>query len=101
MGKVIFPTVIIRPDNTQAISKLTKFLINPSPNYIKAVDHNIYYLVSNKYLAIKYKAKNKNNKLITVTNKIFTAAADASYRNNLDRRLSKEHIFKLFRDIIN
>ena len=101
VGKVVFPIVIIRPDNTQAISKLTEFLINLGPNYLKAVDHNIYYLVSNKYLIIKYKAENKNNKLITVTNKIFTAAADASYKNNPDRRSEKGHIFKLFKGAIN
>ena len=75
---MVFPTVIIRPDNTQAISKLAEFLINLGPNYLKAVDYNIYYLVSNKYLAIEYKAENKDN-----------------------RRLSKEHIFKLFEGAIN
>ena len=99
--KVVFPVVIIRLDNTQAISKLTKFLINPNLNHIKAVDHNIYYLVSKKYLTIEYKAENKNSKLITITNKIFTVAADASYRNNPDRISEKEYIFKLFKDVIN
>ena len=57
--------------------------------------------MSNKYLVIKYKAGNQNSKVITVTDKIFTAAADALYRNNLDRKSEKEHIFKLFRDVIN
>ena len=98
---MVFPTVIIRPDNIQVISKLAEFLINPGPNYLKAVDYNIYYLVSNKYLAIKYKAENDDSKLITVINKIFTTAANASYRNNLDRRLSEGHIFKLFKGAIN
>ena len=65
------------------------------------MDHNIYYLVSNKYLAIKYKAENEDNKLITVIDKIFTAAADASYRNNPDRRSRKGHIFTLFKGAIN
>ena len=101
VGKVVFPTVITRPDNTQATSKFIKFLINPGPNHLKAMDHNICYLVSNKYLTIEYKAENKNNKLITVTNKIFTAAANASYRNNPDKRSEKKHIFKLFRGAIN
>ena len=101
VGKVVFPTVIIRPDNAQAISKLTKFLINPGPNYLKIVNYNIYYLVLNKYLTIKYKAENKDSKLIAVTDKIFTAATDASYKNNPDRRSGKEHIFKLFKGAIN
>ena len=101
VGKVVFPIVVIRPDNIQAISKLAEFLINPGPNYLKTVDHNIYYLVSNKYLAIKYKAENKNDKLIIVMNKIFTVAANALYENNSDRRLSKGHIFKLFKGVIN
>ena len=101
MGKVVFSTVIIRPDNIQAISKLAEFLINLGPNYLKTINYNIYYLVLNKYLAIKYKAENKNGELIAVTDKIFTAAADALYKNNPDRRLSKGHIFKLFRGVIN
>ena len=101
VGKVVFPTVIMRPNNTQAISKFIKFLINPGPNYIKAVDYNIYYLVSNKYLAIKYKAKNKNSKLITVTDKIFTVAAGASYKKSPDKRSGEGYIFKLFEDAIN
>ena len=99
--KVVFSAVIIKLDNTQAISKLAEFLINPNSNYMKAVNYNIYYLVLNKYLTIKYKAENKNSKLITVMNKIFTAAADASYRNNLDRRSREGHIFKLFKGAIN
>ena len=97
----MFSTVIMRPDNAQAISKLAEFLVNLGPNYIKAVDHNIYYLVSNKYLAIEYKAENKNGKLIAVTDKIFTAVADALYGNNLDRRSGEGHIFKLFEGVIN
>ena len=100
VGKVVFPTVVIRPDNIQAISKLAEFLINLGLNYLKTVDHNIYYLVSNKYLAIEYKAENKDSKLIIITDKIFTVAANASYRNNPDKRLSKGHIFKLFRGAI-
>ena len=97
----MFSIIIIRLNNAQAISKLVEFLINLNLNYLKAVDYNIYYLVSNKYLTIKYKAENKNNKLITVINKIFTAATNASYRNNSDRRSGKKHIFKLFRGTIN
>ena len=101
VGKVVFPTIVIRPDNTQAISKLAEFLVNSNLNYIKAIDYNIYYLVSNKYLIIEYKAKNKNSKLIIITNKIFTVAANALYRNNPDRKSGEGHIFKLFKGVIN
>ena len=98
---MIFPTVIIRSDNTQAISKLAEFLINLDPNYLKTMNYNIYYLVLNKYLTIKYKAENKDSELITIINKIFTIAANVSYRNKLDRRSREGHIFKLFKGIIN
>ena len=98
---MIFSTVITRLDNTQAVSKLTEFLINPDLNYMKVMDYNIYYLVSNKYLIIEYKTENKNNKLIIITDNIFTAAADASYGNNSDKRSGEEHIFKLFKGVIN
>ena len=98
---MVFPVVVIRPDNIQVISKLVEFLVNLGSNYLKTVDHNIYYLVLNKYLAIEYKVENKDGELIAVTDKIFTAAADALYENNPDRRLSKGHIFKLFGGVIN
>ena len=97
----MFPIVIIRPNNAQAISKLIKFLINPSLNHIKIINHNIYYLELNKYLTIKYKAKNKIGKLITVTNKIFTIATNALYKNNPNKRSGEGHIFKLFKGVIN
>ena len=57
--------------------------------------------MSNKYLTIKFKAENKDGELITVTDKIFTAAANALYRNNPDRRSGEGHIFKLFKGVIN
>ena len=57
--------------------------------------------MSNKYLAIEYKAKNEDSKLIAVTDKIFTVAADASYGKNPDRRSGEEHIFELFGGVIN
>ena len=87
---MIFSAVVTKLDNIQAISKLIKSLINLGLNHIKAVDYNIYYLVSNKYLTIKYKAENKDGELITVMDKIFTIAADASYRNNLDRSVTAD-----------
>ena len=101
VGKVVFPTVIIKSDNIQAISKLVEFLVNPGPSYIKVINYNIYYLVLKKYLTIEYKAENKNGELIVVTDKIFTTVTDASYGNNPDRRSGKEHIFKLFEGAIN
>ena len=101
VGKVVFSTVIIRLNNTQATSKLTESLINPNLNYMKAINYNIYYLVLNKYLTIKFQTENKDGELITVTDKVFTAAANALYKNNLNRRSGKGHIFKLFKDTIN
>ena len=65
------------------------------------MDYNIYYLVSNKYLTIKFKIENKDSKLIIMTNKIFTTTANALYKNNSNKRSGKEHIFKLFKDAIN
>ena len=79
---MVFPAVVIRPDNIKAISKLTEFLVNSNLNYIKIMDYNIYYLVLNKYLAIKYKAENKDSKLITVTDKVFTVTTNVSYGKN-------------------
>ena len=101
VGKVVFSAVIIRLDNTQATSKLIEFLINPSLNHLKVINHNIYYLMSNKYLTIKYKAENKNGELIAVMDKVFTTATNALYKNNPDRRSGEGHIFKLFKGVIN
>ena len=101
MGKVVFSTVFIRSNNTQTISKLAEFLINPDPNHIKTMDYDIYYLVSKKYLIIKFKTENEDSELIAVINKVFTAATNALYRNNPDKKSGKEHIFKLFKGVIN
>ena len=98
---MVFPIVVIRSDNTQAISKLVEFLVNFGSNYIKVVDHNICYLVLNKYLTIEFKVENEDGELIAVTDKVFTVAADASYRNNPDKRSGEGHIFKLFKGAIN
>ena len=98
---MVFFIVIIKPNNIQAISKLAEFLINLRLNYLKAINYNIYYLVLNKYLTIKYKTKNKNSELITIINKIFTATTNTLYKNNPDRRSGKGHIFKLFKGAIN
>ena len=101
IGKVIFSIVVTRLNNIQALSKLIGFLINPGPNYLKVINYKICYLVLNKYLTIKYKTENKNSKLITITDKIFIIAANALYKNNLDKKSGEEYIFKLFRDAIN
>ena len=63
---------------------------------MKAVDHDIRYLASTKYLAIEYKATIEEGELIAVTDQVFTTAADASFANNPDKRSGEGYIFKLF-----
>src|SRR3982075_4452797 len=51
-GTILYAAVITRPDIAYACSKLTRFNLNPGPEYHKAVDRVINYLLSTRYYAL-------------------------------------------------
>lgn len=52
IGSINFAAVITRPDIAFAASKLSSFLINPSPIHIEAANHLLRYLAATKQHAI-------------------------------------------------
>jgi hypothetical protein len=76
-----------RPDITFAVSKLAKFLSNPSPAHEHAADRLIAYLYQTRHLAIEYGCANT----------AILRASDALFADDPITRYSSEgYIFKLF-----
>ena len=88
VGSLLYITTITRPDAAKAASKLSEFLINPSPRHLEAVDRAISYLYGTRHLAIQYGP--------TYSQKAFTCSSDAAFSDNQDRKSSDGYLFSLF-----
>uniref|UniRef100_A0A093UNR6 Retrovirus-related Pol polyprotein from transposon TNT 1-94 n=2 Tax=Talaromyces marneffei PM1 TaxID=1077442 RepID=A0A093UNR6_TALMA len=88
VGSIIYVAIITRPDVAFVAAKLSKFMQNPSPAHMQAIDRVILYLYKTRFLAICYKR-------IDIEDAV-QAASDASFADNPDRRSSGGFIFKLF-----
>ena len=82
--------VTTRPDVAFAVSRLTRFLINPGPLHHKAADKVINYLTSIKNLTLYFGGFNN---LEVVSNALLA-------NNTLDRKSSQAFIIKLFKGLI-
>ncbi|KAJ5124630.1 uncharacterized protein N7515_008455 [Penicillium bovifimosum] len=87
-GSTLFPATWTRPDTTFANQVLARSLTRCTDAHLKAVDHLISYLHGTKDLAICFDGRKQ-----TVA---FTAASDASFADNPDRKSSEGFIFSLF-----
>jgi hypothetical protein len=88
IGSVGHPSVMTRPDITFAVSRLAKFLSNPSLAHERAADQLIAYLYQTRHLAIEYGSN---------TPTVIVRASDASFADDPITRYSSEgYIFKLF-----
>ena len=95
MGSANFAATITWPDIVKAVSKLSEYLQNPSPQHLSASRHLLKYLVGTKWLAIEYDSKINEKEL-------FLAYSDSSFANNLDTQYSDYDLcFSLFGGIIN
>ena len=54
VGSLNFAAIISRPDISKAVSRLSEFLQNTSPDHIAAADQTLQYLIGSKFLAIQY-----------------------------------------------
>jgi hypothetical protein len=54
IGSEMYLAVHTRPDIAYAVSVLSRFLSNPSPQHLKAADRILQYLRGTKYLGITY-----------------------------------------------
>lgn len=77
-----------RPDISCAVSKLSEHLTNPSNRHQELADRVISYLNKTKTFAIEYSADNLS--------RVFSAASDAAFADNQDRKSSEGYLFTLF-----
>jgi Reverse transcriptase (RNA-dependent DNA polymerase)/Pol polyprotein, beta-barrel domain len=95
VGSINFPAVVTRPDISKAVSKLSEFLQNPSPQHIAAADRTIEYLVGTKYWAIEYDGNLLSDR------KIFITSSDSAFADDpLTRNSSYGFCFSLFGGVI-
>jgi hypothetical protein len=88
-GSINWPAVLTRPDIAWSISELSKFLQNPGPLHIAAVDHLLEYLSCTKYLALCYNGDTTSN--------LFMGYTDASFADDVEtRRSSHGYAFSFY-----
>lgn len=89
-GSITYAAVVTRVDVAVAISRLTRFNMNPSPQHIQQAIRTIEYLYGTKSLALELGGGNT-----------FEAWSDTSFPDNtLDRKSSQAYALRLFGGII-
>jgi hypothetical protein len=94
VGSVLYAALITRPDIAFAAVKLSCFMNAPTTDHMEAVDRVIQYLFSTRFLAIRY--SHVATKATADTAAIFTAASDAAFADNSDRKSSEGFLFRLY-----
>jgi hypothetical protein len=78
IGLLLFAAISTRPNIAFAISRLAKFLNNPSSAYHKAADRALMYLYNTRQLFLRFSGQDN-----------LVVASDASFAdNNTDRKSS-------------
>ena len=90
VGHINYITITTRPDIARSASKLFKFLRNPSPAHMEAVNHLLQYLIGTRHYAICYDGLDLNGL------KTFEVASDASFADAEDRKSSFGFCFQLY-----
>lgn len=91
VGSINFPSVITRPDISNASSKLAEHLMNPSERHMELVNRVIVYLGNTKQLAIHFDGLSPKIKEIFLGNspdEVFLGSSDASYGDDPHTRYS-------------
>lgn len=90
IGSILYIAVNTRPDIAFAISRLARFLTNPSQIHQEAADRVIHYLTHTKNLALSFGGPGG-----------LSIASDASFADNTtDRKSSQAYTIKLFNGLI-
>ena len=92
----MYAAVAIRLDIAKAVNKLQQFLLNPSQQYLDAVDHILSYLDTHRALAIEFSDLSATPEIA-----VFLYLSDAAFVDNADWKSSYGFLFKLFRGPIN
>ena len=89
VGSIGFAAAVSRPDISFAVSKLSRFLKNPSPKHLDAADRVISYLLHTRSLAIEYSPRQEGE--------IFMCASDAAFADDPETRKSSDgYLFQLY-----
>jgi hypothetical protein len=90
IGSLLYAAVITRPDISFAVSRLGRFLMNPSPQHQLAADRVLLYLHFNRFLALEF---GSGDELII--------SSDAAFADNtVDRKSSQAYTVELFGSLI-
>ncbi|QGA15008.1 hypothetical protein EYB26_002664 [Talaromyces marneffei] len=86
VGSLMYAAVSTRLDIAFAVSRLSRFLTNPSPTHHRAADRVLLYLQSYRHLALQLGGGDG-----------FVVASDASFADNtLDRKSSQAYVMTLY-----
>ncbi|EED23215.1 conserved hypothetical protein [Talaromyces stipitatus ATCC 10500] len=86
VGSLMYAAVSTRIDIAFAVSRLSRFLINPSPSHHLAADRVLLYLQDHRHFALQLGGGDD-----------FTVASDASFADNsLDRKSSQAYVMTLY-----
>lgn len=92
-GSVNWSAVLTRPYIAWAVSELSKYLQNPGPQHLDAVNHLLEYLSATKYLALQY---DENTPTI-----LCIGYSDASFADEMQTRHSSHgYVFSLYCGLI-
>jgi len=90
IGSLLYAAVTTRIDITFAVSRLARFLTNPSPEHHAAADRVLHYLYRYRRLGLQLGGADD-----------FLVATDASFADNtLDRKSSQAYVMVLFGGVI-
>jgi hypothetical protein len=90
IGLLLFAAIFTRPDIAFAISRLAKFLNNPSSAYYKAANRALIYLYNIRQLSLRFGGQDN-----------LVIASDASFADNsTNRKSSQAFAIKLFGGLI-
>ena len=92
-GSVNWLAVQTRPDIAWSVSELSKYLQNPGPQHLAAVDHLLEYISSTKYLSLQFDGDSPAS--------LCVGYSDASFADEIHTRYSSHgYAFSLYGGLI-
>ncbi|RFN41883.1 putative retrotransposon hobs hobase [Fusarium flagelliforme] len=90
VGSALYASIISRPDVSFAVSRLARFMNNPSEQHLHALNRVLNYLYATRYLGLQFGPGEG-----------FEVYSDASYGDNtIDRKSSQGYAMKLYGSLI-
>ncbi|KAI9038882.1 uncharacterized protein KD926_010215 [Aspergillus affinis] len=81
VGSILWSAVITRPDIAKSASELSRFLVNPGPDYLAAANRVIQFLYGTRFYGIRYSKSGDPN-----AGEVFIMASDAAFGDHTDRK---------------